>query len=320
MSNMLNKFFQIPTFVFCILVLSRCSESTTEPNNSVLPDGISGLTSIKYTLLSNAPIHTQTTMISKYQNRLFRFGSRAPIQILDLVNGVWTEIVIIDSTLWRWDGAAVNVEDSIFVVAISVASNSYDILRLNLMNTVLEHTNVNLPTYFHYPAYCVKQDKIMFFSIQCDSVFEYNTTNSNLIKIAENPFFSSEDINLTLSSGKHLNYFYVFGGYSTLPKNIFYRLNLSDNHWEQLPLPTILEKKQLQGASFEDHFIFLCDSVSTYEYRFSENKWYLDTTRVPIYVRDLTGKLMQGEWSFATEDSCLYGTENLADKVWRISK
>ena len=71
---MLNTFTKILVFVNCILVVSSCSDSTTEPNNGVLPDGISGLTSINYTLLSTAPIHTQTTMLSEYQNRLFRFG------------------------------------------------------------------------------------------------------------------------------------------------------------------------------------------------------------------------------------------------------
>ena len=311
---------QILAFLLSILFLSRCSESTIEPNKNILPEGISGFTSFQYSLIGTAPIHTQTTMLSCFQNKLFRFGSRAPVQILELLNFSWSEIGIPDSSYWRWDGAAVTIEDSIFVIATSTASNSYDILKLNLITNSFEHTLVNLPDYFHYPAYCVNQEKIIFFSLKCDSVFEYNSSNSKLLKIAENPFQNSEDINLTLSSGKQLNYFYVFGGYATLPKNLFYRFNLNDNHWEQLPIPPLLEKKQLQGSSFGDYFLFFSDSVSTYEYNFADSKWYLDTSKVPVYYRNLTGELWQGEWSFSATDTCLYGTVNLGDKVWRISK
>ncbi|MFI5236349.1 MAG: hypothetical protein ACHQLA_00245 [Ignavibacteriales bacterium] len=317
---MVNKYFQILSIALSILILSRCTESSTEPAHNILPEGISGFTSFQYSLIGTAPIHTQTTMLSSYQNKLYRIGSSAPVQVLDLLNYSWSEIALPDSSYWRWDGAAVTISDSIFIVATSSASNSYDILKLSLNTNSFEHTLVNLPDYFHYPAYCVNQDKIIFFSIKCDSVFEYNFSTSKLLKIAENPFLNSEDINLTLSSGKHLNYFYVFGGYATLPKNLFYRFNLNNNHWELLTIPPILEKKQLQGSSFRDNFLFFCDSVSTYEYNFADSKWYLDTSKVPVYHRNLAGELWQGEWSFSATDTCLYGTMNLGDKVWRISK
>jgi len=317
----MNNILTVISFIVLTLFLHSCTDDGIEPtNDNQLPIGISGRTVFKYQYLGTAPIHDQTSMLSYYQNKLYRFGSRSPVQILDLANYSWSELQLPDSSFWRWDGAAVTIEDLIFVVATSVASNSYDILKLNLITNSFEHTLVNLPDYFHYPAYWVNQEKIIFFSIKCDSVYEYNSSNSKLLKIAENPFLNSADINLTLSSGNHLNYFYVFGGYATLPKNLFYRFNLSDNHWEQLPIPPILEKKQLQGSSFGDHFLFFCDSVSTYEYSFADFKWYLDTSKIPVYYRNLTGELWQGEWSFSAIDTCLYGTMNLGDKVWRISK
>ena len=318
----MNKkyFLLLCIIIIDIVILTNCSDSTTEPNKNILPDGISGYTSFNYALISTAPIHTQSTMLSGYHNKLYRFGSRAPVQVLDLMNSSWAEISIPDSTYWRWDGAAVTIQDSIYIVATSTASNSFDILKLNGMTNLFEHTFVDLPYYFHYPAYCINQNKIIFFSIKCDSVFEFNTSSNEFMKIEVNPFRNSEDFNLTLSSGKYLNYFYVFGGYATLPKNLFYRFNLSNNEWEQLSIPPILEKKQLQGSSFGDQFLFLCDSISTYEYNFTDSKWYIDTSMVPVFYRNLAGELWQGEWSFYSEDSCLYGTMNLNEKVWKLSK
>ena len=67
-------------------------------------------------------------------------------------------------------------------------------------------------------------------------------------------------------------------------------------------------------------FLFFCDSVSTYEYNIVDSKWYLDTSKVPVYVKSLSGQLIQGEWGFYSQDSCLYGTENLRDKIWKITK
>jgi len=321
MENVMNKISIALSFILFITFIYGCSEDTLGPTNkNQLPEGIAGTTSFKYVYLETAPIHTQTSMLTGYQNGFYRIGSRWPIQVLDLVNNSWSEIQLPDSTFWRWDGAAVTIDDSIFIIATSSASNSYDILKLDLSTITLQHTNINLPSDFHYPAYCTFGDRIVFFSLKTDSIFEFNSEKSELKKVAENPFINIEDINQTLSSGKYLNYFYVFGGFSSLPKNLFYRLNLDNHLWEQLAMPAILENKQLIGASFGSNFLLFCDSLSTYEYSFIDNRWYLDTSKVPIYVRDLTGQLMQGEWSFSSEDSCLYGSENLSDKVWKISK
>lgn len=317
---MTNTQFQIFTLILSLLYFSSCSESSVEPNKNVLPEGISGNTSFQYSLVGTVPIHDQSIMLSGYQNKLYRIGSRSPIQVLDLLNSSWSEINLPDSSFWRWDGAAITIEDSIFIVATSVASNSFDILKLDLITNSLEHTLIVLPSYFHYPAYCQDQDKIIFFSLMADSIFEYNTANRILRMVADNPFRNVEDFNQTLSSGKYLNYFYVFGGYSSLTKNLFYRIALDNYQWESLPIPPILEKKRLIGSSFGSQFLLFCDSVSTYEYSFPENKWYLDTSKVPAYYRNLAGELWQGEWSFFNADSCLYGTINLGEKVWKIKK
>jgi hypothetical protein len=214
----------------------------------------------------------------------------------------------------------VTIADSIFIVATSTISNSYDIIKLDLSTLTLHHTNVGLPTYFRYPAYCTQNNVIIFFSLRTDSVSEYTSDNFELKKIAENPFKNSTAHNLTFSSGKFANYFYVFGGYSTLPSNLFYRLNLLNYQWEKLYIPAVLEQNQLFGASFGNQFLLFSDSVSTYEYSFLDMKWYMDTSYVPIYTRSLTGELSRAEWSFYAKDSCLYGTEVLSDKVWKIIK
>lgn len=318
---MMNKIL-VTLVIFLLFVFTfHCSENSsgiTDNNYGQLLDGIAGITSFKYLYLETAPIHTQTSMLSGYQNKLYRFGSKWPVQVLDLVSKNWSEIQLPDSSFWRWDGAAATIADSIFIVATSVASNSYDIIKLDLSTLTLHHTNVELPIYFHYPAYCTYNDLIIFFSLSTDSVFEYNSSNSELKKVAENPFINSTDINLTLSSGKFANYFYVFGGYSDLPGNLFYRLNLFNYQWEKLYIPPVLEQKQLFGASFGNQFVLFRDSISTYEYSFLDMSWYMDTSRVPIYTRNLIGQLERGEWSFYAEDSCLYGTDNISAKVWKI--
>jgi hypothetical protein len=318
---MMNKILVALIIFLLVVFTSHCTDDSSgiiDNNNGQLPEGIAGITSFDYHYLETAPIHTQTSMLSGYQNKLYRFGSKWPVQVLDLVSKNWSEIQVPDSSFWRWDGAAVTIADSIFIVATSDASNSYDIIKVDLLNLSLHHTNVNLPNYFHYPAYCTYNDLIIFFSLKTDSVFEYNSRNSELKKVAENPFINSTDYNLTLSSGKFESYFYVFGGYSEIPSNLFYRLNLFNYQWEKLYIPPVLEQKRLFGSSFANQLVLFKDSVSTYEYSFIDMNWYIDTSRVPIYTRSLNGQLMRGEWSFYAEDSCLFGTENISDKVWKI--
>jgi len=301
------------------LLLIGCCEKSVEPTiTNNLPEGIEGYTSFNYEYLNTAPLHTQTSMLSGYQNNLYRIGSMFPVQVLNLSYNTWSEIQLPDSSFWRWDGAAVTITDSIFIVATSAVSNSYDILKLELSSQSLHHTDVFMPTNFHYPAYCSFNEKIIFFPLSSDSVYEFNTANNSLNKVAENPFFYLTDVNQSLSSGESGLYFYVFGGFTNRPENFFYRMNLTNYMWEKLFIPPILEKKELIGASFGEQFILFADSTSTYSYSFLDMKWYLDTSYVPIYSRSLSGELIRGEWSFFDADTCIYGTEIISDKIWKI--
>ena len=299
----------------------ECSEETIKPLDDDERVEIAGLTSFEYYYLGKAPIHTQTSMLTGYQNRLYRIGSQFPIQILDLITTDWKLIPVNDSSLWRWDGAAVTIEDSIFIIATRSSFSQFrDILKFDLKTNSFERTFVDLPREFVYPAYCIRENKIFFFSQATDSVYEFNTENRNLNKIAANPFYNASTRMMNLSSGRYLNYFYIFGGYHRLPKNIFYRLNLNTYQWESLAVPSIIREKLLLGSVFGSQLFLLCDSVSTFEYSFIDEKWYLDTSKVLVFPRYLTGELFQTEWSFFSQDSCLYGTEVSSDKVWKITK
>ncbi len=306
-------------FILVILPFISCGEPNIVdiPNNN-LPNGISGYTTFNYTYLSTAPLHTQTSMLTGYQNKLYRIGSSVPIQILDFTSNSWSNISLPDSSFGRWDGAAVTIKDSIYIIATSGKSN--DILKLLPLTNSLQHTNVELPSSFHYPAYCTHNNKVVFFSLTTENVFEFDPETNNLNTIVSNPFFNSSNINLTLSSGKYQNFLYVFGGYYDLPENLFYRLNLENYLWEKLNLPASLTKTNINGAVFRNQFILIADTMTTYEYSFLNNEWYLDTARVPIYTRLLDGSLDRGEMSFFAEDSCLYVTDVVSDKIWKITK
>lgn len=307
-------------FILLVIIsICRCSDpNIVDTKSNILPNGVSGYTTINYEYISTAPTHTQTSMLTGYQNKLYRIGSDFPIQVLDLSNNSWSSISLPDSSFWRWDGAAVTIKDSIYIIATSVYSN--DILKLSPLTNSLKHTNVQLPTSFHYPAYCTNNDKILFFSLRTPSVFEYDLATNTLSTVASNPFFGPTDINLTLSSGKYGNYFYVFGGYHDLPENLFYRMNLENYQWEKLSFPEALARKNINGAALPDQFILVVDSITTYEYSFTNNKWYIDTSRVPIYTHYNTGFNDRGEMSFFLEDSYLYVTDIVSNKVWRITK
>lgn len=306
-------------FILVILPIISCSEPNfVDVANNKLPQGISGFTTFNYEYLSTAPLHTQTSMLTGYQNKLYRIGSSVPIQILDLTSNSWSNIPLPDSSFWRWDGAAVTMRDSIYIIATSYTSN--DILKLLPLTNLLIHTNVGLPSSFHYPAYCTHNNKVVFFSLITEKVFEYNPETNKLSTVAPNPFFNYSNINLTLSSGKYQNYLYVFGGYYDLPENLFYRLNLENYIWEKLDLPASLTKTNINGAVFQNQFILIADTMTTYEYSFLNNEWYLDTARVPIYTRLLDGSLDRGEMSFFADDSSLYITDIVSDKIWKITK
>jgi len=320
MRHILYKYSQIFFILFLILLFFGCSEETVKPPEDDVIVEIDGFTTFNYYYLGQAPIHTQTSMLTGYQHRLYRIGSQFPIQVLDLLNNTWSQISMPDSSYWRWDGAAVTISDSIFIVAVRSSFSQYkDIIKLDVTTNSFSHTGVNLPRYFNYPAYCVYNDKIIFFSIDEDSVLEFDSQNRRLVKVIENPFWFSFGNQMTLASGKYLNYLYVFGSYR-VDKNIFYRLNLDNYKWEKLLVPKILEKKPLLGSTFGSQLFLLGDSLSTYEYSILDNKWYVDTSEVIILPRNLIGEITFTEWSFFSTDSCLYATEITSNKMWKITK
>ncbi len=277
---------------------------------------ISGITSFNYEYLGTAPIHTQTTMLTGYNNKLYRYGSMWPMQVLDLQTKSWSQIELPDSSYWRWDGAAVTIGDDIFVVGVSVASSSFDIIKFNIPTSTFEHTGVVLPFHYNYPAYCTYGNKIVFLSTISDSVYQFNIMNNELKFVADNPFYTGSSTNLSLSSGKYKNYFYVFDGRIN---KLFYRLNLDNYVWKELPVADEVKNKFLFGSPLDSSFVFFSDSVSTYEYSFVDSKWYKDTSNIPIVSIDLTGG-RSGEYSFYSDNSNLYTTDNSSDMVWRISK
>jgi hypothetical protein len=286
-------------------------------STSQLEEGIAGYSALKYEFLGSAPIHTQTSMLAGYQNKLYRYGSMWPIQVLDVSTKSWSQVILPDSTYWRWDGAAVTIGDSIFIIA-TYNNVSYDIIVFYPTTGILKHSNVNLPTGFSYPAYCVYQNKIIFLTSQTDSVLMFDATNRTLRTITSNPFYGSDSYyDPSLSSAKDGSFLYVFRNKSS-HKNIFYRLNLDTYTWEHLDLPPVISQRYLLGASCSNRFVLFCDSVSTYQYLFVENKWYKDTSKIPLFP--FYPQLNVGEWSYFAEDSCLYGTEVWSNMVWKISK
>jgi hypothetical protein len=307
------------SILILLLIVTGCKKDNPVENiTQLLPDGISGFVSLKYQYLATAPFHIQTTMLTGYQGRLYRIGGMWDTQVLDLSNNSWSPIQLSDSTVWRWDGAAVTIGDSIYIVAV-YNNHYYNILVFDPSKKTYGHTSANLPNYFSHPAYCTYNDKIIFLTAQYDSVFEYNTANRKLRIVAKNPFQGTLEYYNRMASGKYYNYFYVFGGYDYLPTNRFYRLNLDNYVWEDVGVPSVLKQSYRFGASFGNQFIFLGDSVTTYLYSFVERKWYLDTARVPIFPQ-YAGEWDRGEWSFFAEDSCLYGTDIHGNMVWKISK
>ncbi len=316
----MNILIKIMVSSILLFLLFSCDDNDITQNENKGVEIIKSRALFNYEFLGTAPLHTQTSMLSKYQNKLYRFGSRWPVQVFDVETKIWSQIQLPDSSFWRWDGAAVTVGSIIYVVAVRSGSGFYDILKLDPITSKFEHTNVNLPETFHYPAYCVNSAKIIFLYKGSQKTYELNTVNNQLNEIAENPFYSSNDVNLTLSSGKHGNYFYVFGGYSDLPNNLFYRLDLESFIWGKLDIPNQLEKKYLFGATLAEQFVLFSDSVSTYDYSFIDSKWYEDTLKIPIYPRSSTGEILNGEWSFYQDGTAVYGTNIMDQNVWKITK
>lgn len=313
----------ISIFLFFVLAMSFISCSNDDKGPTENEEEISVLNRtdfFSYEKLGTAPLHDQTSMLTAHNNKLYRFVSRWSVQVLDLNTKTWSEIPLPDSSFWRWDGAAVTIGDDIFILAVSTSSGSYDILKFNTSSSQFEHTGVTLPQDFHYPAYCVQNQNIVFLTPGTGATYEFNTGNNVLSEVADNPFLYSVDINLTLSSGKYKNYLYVFGGYSDRPENIFYRLNLDDYKWEELDFPKEIKSLITFGGILDNQFILFTEVNKMYVYSFSEDQWYVDTTGIPIYPISGSGDFMNGEWSFYSGQNVLYGTENIADNVWKITK
>ena len=298
--------------MFLPLLLWHCSENNPIENDKKEQIARSDKKLFEYELLGTASIHTQSVMLTGSENKLYRFGSRWPVQILDLNTLSWSKFDLPDSTFWRWDGATITYKNVIYIVATSERSNS--ILRFNLETSSMEHTSTDLPSKFHYPAYCENNGLIIFLSKGCQKTFEYKIYEDNLNEVAENPFYTEKDVNQTLSSGKYGDYLYVFGGYSDLPENLFYRLKLDTYAWEKIDVPDELQRKKLFGSVLDRQFILLSDSLSTYYYSFDDKYWLEDTTKTPI---PLLG--YDAEWSFHSDGKIIYGTNIMTENVWAIS-
>jgi len=295
-----------------ILLFSSC-KSDSVVNSSPQNDVVKNAVFAKYTFLSTAGSYKQSTILTEYNNSLYRFGTLEPVQVYNLNSKSWTNLPLPDSSYARWDGAALNIDGKIYIIAVfnsNVSKPSYDILKYDPSTNKYEHTGVNLPQLFDYPAYCKYNKKIYFFSAVTDSVSQYDVSSNKLIKIAANPFYAGgKYVANTFSSGVYQDYFYVFNNHNP---NEFYRLNLLSNTWEKLPVPVTLQNKILYGASLGPSMVFLCDSLSTYKYDYNSSDWTVDTSQAPL----LNGFFH--EFSFCSRDTCLY-VSDVTKSLWKIT-
>ena len=316
---MQTRLLKLLAFFLFICLLNACNKNNNPVNDNNTNGSIQNYIFLKYTFISSTPYYKQSTMLCKYSNELYRFGTLNPDQIYNLDTQSWLFLPLPDSSYSRWDGAAICIRDSIYIVATSGDGNSYDILKYSPISKKYEHTGIKLPHYFDYPALCKYNNDIIFLSAATDSVLCYDVPENKLSKIAANPFYYSEGYKYKLfSSGIYKDYFYVFDS-TPSTKNDFYRLNVLNNVWEEINIPQSIEKKRLFGASMGEHMILFCDSASTYTYSYDQKEWSIDTSFVPIYPRNLLGQLDYGEYSFFSEDSCLYSSEILSKSIWKIS-
>jgi hypothetical protein len=304
-----------------IVLLSSGCEKSNGPLalNPDLPSGISGIRSLRYEYVATSPAHSQTSMLALYNNKLYRIGSKWPINVFDLTAASWTQVPLPDSTYWRWDGAALTIGDTIYIAAVNFGF-SVDILAFHAPTTMFRHTGANLPNAFMYPAICEYQNNLIVFSMVDDSVLSYSVATGTLRKIAPNPFFDATALDMPLFSGKYGNSLFVFGQNPSRTTTKFARLDLSSKQWEDIVIPPVLANKQVTGSVFGGIFVFLCDTTMTFQYSIPESMWFIDTSRVAVFPRTLNGDFFIGEWSYCSSDSCLYGTEVVSDMVWRISR
>ena len=316
---MKSNLVKIIVSTFIIATLFSCENEDTIVETP--EEDIKNYSTINYTELSQAPSYKQSTILCKYNDNLYRFGTTEPTQVFNLTSNSWEIEPLPDSSCSRWDGFALNMNNTIYIVATSTNGNSYDILKYNPLTSGYEHTGAELPKYFDYPAFCNYNNKIVFLSVITDSVFSYDVENNNLTKIAENPFYIESGFDmLYFVSGGYQNYFYVFGGHvGRSIKNKFYRLNLNNNEWEQLNIPQSIENKNYFGGSTNEKMIMFSDPTSTYLYSFNSNEWSKDLAEVPIYEKDVNGDRAWQEWSFHTDGSDLYGSEVAFRKIWKMS-
>lgn len=300
-----------------VLLFSSC-KSDNGVNSTPQNVEIKNEAFAEYTLLTTAAFYKQSTILTEYNGSLYRFGTLEPVQVYNLNNSSWSNLPLPDSSCARWDGAALNIDGTIYVLAVfnAYTNPSYDILKYDPASNKYEHTGVNLPKYFDYPAYCKYNKNIYFLSAVTDSVCRYDVSANKLTKIASNPFYAGGQYAYSLfSSGVFQNYFYVFK--ATLGSgsaNRFYRFNLSSNTWEILPLPASIENKKMFGGSLGSSMILFYDSQSAYKYDYNSGEWTVDTSPVAPLAGDLFD-----EWSFCSRDSCLYGSTVALKNLWKIT-
>jgi hypothetical protein len=313
----INNFGKI-ILLLIFLLFTYCDEK--DQIVDIIPtEEISGKTKINYTFLGKTPFYKQSNILCKFEEELLIFGTYKPIHIYNLISGTWTTRDVPSKEYGRWDGAAFKHGESIYYFGSSIPGVVNDIVKYNPSKDNYERTNLVLPKYYSYPAYGIQNDKFIFLSSMFDTIYVFNPVLKQLKKITPNPFYVTNQT-VIFCAGVYQNYFYVFGNTGSSSRgNSFLRMNLINNEWEEISIPSALQLSYVFGGACGDKMIIFQDTTAAYTYSFSTKEWAIDKSNVPVFHRLLNGQLISGEWSIYPADSCLYGSEVYSQKLWKIS-
>lgn len=299
----------VPVFVF---ILSACKTST-EPETKVEATAKDTLI-FKYDSLASFP-YSQSIMVTGYADRIFIYGAYGKYSVYYTENKTLVNFSTVNDTMsWRWDGAFVTVDSTMYIFANGngTGADYRKVLTFNpITYQIASSAAVNPFTRHLYPACAAVGNNILILYPLHDSLYVFSTGTMTGQFVSQNKLkhqFNGKEY----SSGVYGDGFYI---YDKTVKQLF-KINTMTYVWEEIVIPDSIKSKIDPYAFGGVIGNTLClfnqrnSSGATVAYNMATQKWLVSPSNTIVDI---------GEPYFYTSNNALYMAEVFSQKLWKIS-
>ncbi|MFA6541294.1 MAG: hypothetical protein WCT99_06795 [Bacteroidota bacterium] len=298
------------TWAILLLALGVMScKNSTEPDEKTL-------TPVKDTLAftydSVATFTTsQSIMLCGNSQNIFIYGAYGNLSIYNIASRTVTDHSTLSDTLsWRWDGAFVSVDTSMYIFALPAPNRpAYSkVLLFNQQTYRVTATAAPFPFSLGLdPAYGVFGKKIALLYSSYDSLYVFDTSTMTGGFVAQNKLKYPGN---AYSSCVYQNGLYIFVDYYMK----FYRVDLQNYSWQEIVIPDSIQSNidtYAQGGMLGNKFCLFNNPDrpgTTVAFDLTTQKWQVGAPNK---------KMKLGVW-YSNNTSLYVSTEDYTT-LWKVS-